>query len=219
MSTTFDSLIQILHNGVNPYVGFPADKWQEERFGFMGWPGYFEQAIDKYQPDIYIEFGSLYGASARHAAQRIKTQGHGGVVIMCDTFEAEEVLWGVAEHRERLQITYGRATAYERAMKTILVDGLQDTIIPLVMDTGGSMRYLKSRGVTAPIIYIDACHVDGETYRDMRRGWPILRPGGTMILDDYQPGFPELVHDVNQFAAEQGLKVETEATKVRIVKP
>ena len=220
MTNAFQSLVNKIHYGTNPWAGWPYDPNLTTDFGFVGWTGYFDQAIDHYRPDVIIEVGVLFGASSRHMAQKLKNLGIDGAVISADTYLQEQVLWNIPEHRERLRMKNGRSQAYELYMNNGIKYELQDYMVPLAGDSRGCARHLLQRGVTAPVIYIDGSHMKDDVYQDYQLYWPLLRPGGVMIGDDYNPnGFAELVADVNRFAAENYVKVENHGDKLRIFKP
>ena len=222
MTASFDALVKKIHWEGNPYTGWPYDPSLIEPFGFVGWTGFFNEAILKYRPDVIIENGVLYGASTRYMAKGLKDNGIDGAVISVDTYLQEQVLWQIPEHRAKLRLKHGRSQAYEMFMTNNIAEGLQDYVVPLAMDSRGAARYLRDLGITAPVIYIDACHMRGDVYQDLELYWPLLRPGGVMIMDDYsRAAFPQLVDDVDLFAKNYGVTVDAnlEVSKARIFKP
>lgn len=52
-------------------------------------------------------------------------------------------------------------------------------------------------------------HADPEVTIDLEGYWPILRPGGVMIGDDYNAeAWPGVVSAANRFAAANGIEIE-----------
>ena len=45
----------------------------------------------------------------------------------------------------------------------------------------------RPEGIRPNVIHIDAGHDHDAALGDLRRWWPILRPGGVMIMDGYDP--------------------------------
>jgi len=52
--------------------------------------------------------------------------------------------------------------------------------------TGLSLLLLSSRVFSFDFIYVDASHRASEIFIDVSLAWRLLRPGGLMLLDDYQ---------------------------------
>jgi len=217
-----DDAIRRLHNGVDPFAGFdpagwanPADKWDSHH-------PWFDETIRELRPRVIVEVGSFLGASSRHFANALAQGGLDGVVVCVDTWLAEEVLWGVAEWRAALRFEHGRPQVYNVWLANALASGLQDYLCPLSMDSTNGARYLASKGMSADMVYIDGCHMEGDVYRDLAIYWErVLRPGGVMLIDDYQhtPDFAGVVHDVDRFAAGVHQRPEIRGTKARLRKP
>lgn len=97
---------------------------------------------------------------------------------------------------------------------------LQDYIIPLSMPSLSASRYLAKLNTAVDFIYIDGCHIEGDVYRDLDAYWKLLKPGGSMLIDDYIPvHFDGLIRDVNKFANEEGLRITVDAEKALLEKP
>jgi hypothetical protein len=218
MGQTFDKVMKIIHEDHDPYANFEIDKWPDEPFGWIGHTEYFDRAIDTLKPEVYLEFGVLFGASARYAAQRMISRGIDGCVVASDTFLQEEVLWNIPGHRAQMRMKNGRSTAYEMFMRNTIKAGLQNYIIPLAMDTHGAARYMISRGIKAKVIYLDACHVGGDVYRDLLLMEQLMDTGGAIIGDDYEDNYCDVRDDFNKFVAERGYKLESKERKVIIYK-
>jgi hypothetical protein len=218
----FDEMVKRIHHGNNPYSGFPVGLWEGNDYGFMGDTTFFEQAMERYQPRIVIEVGSFLGMSARWFAQWQKDHNIDGAVICIDTWLAEGVLWSIAEHYNRLTFQYGRPHAYEVFMQGVINHGLQDYICPLPMDSRSGLRYLMRLNITAPLVFIDGSHIEGDVMADLNLGWDRLQMNGCLIVDDYSPeldhAFDGLMHDVDRFSLTHGLGLEVFARKARMYK-
>ena len=51
------------------------------------------------------------------------------------------------------------------------------------------------------VTYVDAAHEYPETYDEITQAWQLLAPGGFLVGDDYQPGWPGVVRSVQEFIA------------------
>lgn len=223
MNSVHLDLIAKLHGGVNPYGDFPKDKWYLDPFTFGEQPKWFEEAIRSPGLKVVVEVGTFLGHGARHMGAIMKTLPQPSALIAVDDFLSDEVLW--ADHRERLRFRNGRPEFYWTWMSNTIEAGLQDVIIPLPMSSVSASRHLKKHGVLAQLIYIDACHHEGDVLRDLNAYWDdVLDRGGVMIIDDYaggpnDPMFGGLVRDVDRFKAARKLRAEIDGNKVRIRKP
>lgn len=218
----FQKALDAIHVGVNPYDGFD---YESKDLDVQGWGSdhpIFEEVIDannKHRPITIIEVGSWKGGSARHMAQLLKQKSVDGVIICVDTWLAEEVLWTSDEWRSSLKLKNGRPNVYQTFMANTVNANLQGYIIPLSMPSFNAARYLKTKKITAEIIYIDGCHVEGAVYQDLVSYWHLLKPKGTMIIDDYHSMFPGLLKDVKSFARQMDLQIKDLQTKCVLTKP
>ena len=57
-------------------------------------------------------------------------------------------------------------------------------------------------------IFHDAGHDYENVYNDLYHWFPKLKQEGIIIIDDYDPQFPELIKAVDEFVAEQNLHTE-----------
>jgi hypothetical protein len=54
----------------------------------------------------------------------------------------------------------------------------------------------------AGVVFVDASHEPHDVIRDSRTALRLLRPGGTIIWDDYQPAQPGVVRALNRLSTE-----------------
>lgn len=205
----------------DPFAGFdpagwadPADEWDSHH-------SYFDECVAELRPRVIVEVGSFLGVSSRHFANQLAQRQIDGCVVCVDTWLAERVLWGVAQWRPHLRITNGRPETFKVWMANAVLSGLTDYLCPLPMDSRGGARYLSDRGVVASLIYIDGSHERGDVIQDLALYWDqVLAPGGVMLVDDYQhtADFAGVVHDVDQFVCERGLRLDVRGTKALLRK-
>jgi hypothetical protein len=80
------------------------------------------------------------------------------------------------------------------------------------------------RGVVPEVIHIDAGHDYKAVHSDLEMWWPLLKPGGILVGDDYKPesegGFVDVRRAFDDFFGPLGLvPIENTGAKCRIIKP
>jgi len=208
--------------GADPWAGFDPAGWVDLTDKWDSHHPMFDRTVDELGPRTIVEVGSFLGCSSRHFAGLLKARALDSVVVCVDTWLAEEVLYSVAEWREKLRFEHGRPQVYRTWLANALAAGLTDYLCPLSMDSTNGARYLQSKGIAAEFVYIDGCHMEGDVHRDLTLYWDrILKPGGVMLVDDYQktPDFAGVVADTDRFASERSLAPEFQGTKALLRKP
>jgi len=51
--------------------------------------------------------------------------------------------------------------------------------------SGEALPKLLERGMSFRLIFVDGSHDERDVLEDMRNSWPLLRPGGLLVLDDW----------------------------------
>ena len=216
--TPFGFLIDKIHLGKNPYVGFPRG-WEGVWYGDPGAQReIYAKSIEMTDPNIIIEVGSFVGESAIHMAKVIKAQKRDCAILCIDTFYAGYDHWLGA--REKINMHHGRADFFYRFIANVIEHGCQDVIVPLAMDSAGAARVVKWLGLVAGLVYCDASHEEGDVIRDMNSYWELVPSGGGMLCDDWSNHFPGVLADGERFMAQTGLKpVLIAGEKVLFLKP
>lgn len=217
--TPFSLLIDKIHQGKNPYAGFPAADWGGAWYGDPGAQrGIFAECIRRLDPSLLIEVGSFVGESAIHMAKAIKAQKRDCAILCVDTWYAGYDHWLGA--REKINMHFGRADLFYRFMANVIANDCQDVIVPIAMDSLGAARVIKWLGLVPQLIYVDASHEEGDVLRDYQAYWPLLPSGGGMLVDDLTNHFPGVVKDWKVFLETHNLKpVLTEGEKALAIKP
>lgn len=208
--TAYQTLIDKIHLGVNPYDGYQGVEYPASPYFVMVSPhADFKGMIARTRPHLIIEVGSFLGGSATRMAEALKETGLTSSAILCvDTWLAEQVLWSTPAERPRLQIKFGRPNFYYTFLSNIVHAKAQDVVVPLSMPSLSAGRYIKQLGLRAQMIFIDGCHEKGDVRNDLEMYWEILDPGGEMLIDDYAPWaamYAGLVEDVNAFCQQHRL--------------
>jgi cephalosporin hydroxylase len=217
--TPFDTLLNAVHMGKNPYIGFPAAEWGGAWYGDHGaMREIFAKCIDRINPTLIIEVGSFVGESAIHMAKLLKAQRRNGAILCVDTWYAGFDHWKGA--REKIQMHFGRPDLYYKFVANVIANGCQDVIVPLAMDSIGAARVIKWLGLVPGLIYVDASHEKGDVLRDYEAYWDLLPPGGGLLVDDLTGWFPGVVEDFAYFTSNMNLTpVLTEGEKALVIKP
>lgn len=237
-NSTYHELVRVIHWGVDPYdqlkiqneklktgEGSAVDSrpppqpavfqptWGSEH-------PWLHETIDRVQPQVLIEVGSFLGRSAAHMAAKLKADGRDSAIICVDTWLGDDEHWLIPEVRELMGMHQGRPDLYPKFLENMVRLNLHDCVVPLPMDSISGARLLSKLGIKADLIYIDGGHVEGEVYRDLANFWTLLRPGGALLMDDWNDGrFAGLQRDGERFAREQGLRLEAQGNKARLWKP
>jgi len=203
--TIYQSLLDKLHRGKSPYIGFPVNEWAGAWYGDHGAMRHiFKQAIDKANPGLIIEVGSFVGESAIFMAEYLQATGKDAAILCVDTW------YGGVDHYkgapEKINMHFGRPDLYYRFVSNVIQRGQQDRIVPLALDSINAARLLKALGITAKLIYVDGSHEPGDALKDMIAYWQLLEPGGVMLVDDLSDWFPGVVQDWHNFLDAFGLK-------------
>jgi len=217
--TPFQTLIDTIHEGKNPYTGFPAGEWAGTWYGDHGaMREVFAQAIDRLNPQLIVEVGTFVGESAIHMAQLIKKQNRSCAILCVDTWYAGFDHWKGA--REKIRNHFGRPDFYYKFIANVIQAGCQDVIVPLASDSVNGARIIKWLGLTPQFVYIDASHEEGDVFRDYEHYWETLPSGGGMMADDLSNWFPGVCADWVKFCNQKQLSpVLTQGEKQLLIKP
>ena len=210
MTQLAEAIMQALH-GQNIYTGFDPASIAPDIHGTGNNP-VFGQIFDAAKPGLVIEVGSWKGSSAIGMARLMKAHGIEGAVICVDTWlggldhinNTAMPEWDITPYRH-----HGYPTLYYQFLANVLQAGMQDYIVPFPNASTIAARWLLQRGIQADLIYIDGSHEENDVYNDINDYWKLLRPGGVMLGDDYNPYWAGLVKDVGRFSQEHGLTLHS----------
>lgn len=217
--TPFQFLIDKIHEGKNPYAGFPTVEWAGTWYGDPGAAReIFAQCIEKTMPSIIVEVGSFVGESAIHMAKLIKQMNLPTAILCVDSW-----LGGFDHYkgaREKFRLHFGRADFYYRFIANVIQQGCQDVIVPFPMDSLNAARVIKWLEIVPQYVYIDASHEEGDALRDYLAYWDLLPSSGGMLCDDWSDHFPGVMKDGERFMQQIGLEPDLiQGEKVLFIKP
>ena len=217
--TPFQLLIDKIHEGKNPYTGFPSAEWSGTWYGDPGAQReIYAKCIECTNPGLIIEVGSFVGESAIHMAKLVKAQNRSCAILCVDTWYAGYDHWLGA--REKIRMHFGRPDFYYKFIANVIQNDCQDVIVPFAMDSIGAARVIKWMGLVPGFIYVDASHEQGDVYRDYEAYWDLLPSGGGMLCDDLSRHFPGVLHDWDMFLKVNSLTPALiEGEKGLLIKP
>ena len=220
---TRQDLIAALWHGRDPFADPPADLRSLDLQGWRSVHPYLEEAVTDLRPGVVVEIGTWKGASALYLARTMAQQGVAGTVIAVDTWLGAVDHWADAALFAELATEHGFPSLYRTFLANVVREGMAERVVPLPLDSVNAAELLRLRGVSADVIHLDAGHEEASVAADLRAWWPILRPGGLLIADDYDRlggRFPGVTRAVDAFCAETGLPAPWSLRgKCKILKP
>lgn len=173
---------------------------------------FLEPIYQRYaQAGLLLEVGSWLGHSALRACdyycQRL---GHQDFTLICvDTWLGSADHWLQSEMTPYLALQYGHPNLYPQFLEYVLGAGYQEQILPLPQNSLQAARILGRLDLTARFdwVYLDASHEPGDVLIDLMHYWPLVRPGGTLMGDDWNwPGVQQSVRAYLELLQQQGGK-------------
>ncbi|QDU61702.1 Cephalosporin hydroxylase [Planctomycetes bacterium Pan216] len=197
----------------NPYAGFDASQFNLDLHGWHSTHPLFEQVIANRRPEVIIEIGTWYGASAIHMGKLLRKHSIAGTIVCVDTWLGNLPLMRMEHYRRLLKRTHGMPSIYPQFLANVIHSKLQETLLPIPMTSVVTGRALRRERATADFVYVDGSHNEQDVATDLAIYWELLAPGGVMMGDDYTTQYRGVVNAVNRFANEKGLKLLTNREK------
>lgn len=171
----------------------------------------FERMVRETYPTNVIEVGTWKGMSAMRLyrameAIKLPVAGKDWTLWCCDTW-----LGGI-EHMEGeafgglFRTEHGYPQLYRQFLSNMQHAGCLDHLRTVPNTSANCARWLRRRGVSAELIYVDASHESPDVGNDLEELWPALAPRGVMFGDDWP--HPPVSGDVRAFAGRRGLRVD-----------
>lgn len=205
---TRQDLIAALWHGRDPFADPPEDLRALDLQGWRSVHPYLDEAVDEFRPAIVVEIGTWKGASTLHLARTMAERDIPGTVISVDTWLGAVDHWADESLFAELATEHGFPSLYRTFLANVVREGMTGRVLPLPLDSVNAAELLRLRGVSADVIHLDAGHEEASVAADLRAWWPVLRPGGLFIADDYDRlggRFPGVTRAVDGFCAEMGL--------------
>ena len=214
-----DDLITKIWNGSDPFEAAPLRPLDATGYS-TSQHHYLTDAIEIIRPRIVIEVGVWKGVSVMVMSKRAQELDLDCAIIAVDTWLGSAEHWNWPAFRPSVARVHGYPVTYFTFLSNVKRYGQQDRVVPLPLDSVNACEVLKHHGVSADLIHIDAGHDYRSVKTDLDLWWPMLRPGGMLLGDDYYPGnptWPGVVKAFDEFFGKGA--VEHSEGKCRIRKP
>ena len=215
-------LIGKLWHGIDPFDGFPADAAVADLQGWASQHRYLSEAMDSESPAKVVEIGVWKGASVVTMAKRMKELNLDGVVLAVDTWLGAYEHW-LGDFFGDLKLDHGYPTLYKTFAVNMLQQGVADYVLPLPVDSLNASVIAEQIGFRPDVIHVDGGHSYASVMADLHAWWPLIKPGGLYIGDDYfMDGvtWPGVKRATDEFFADIGITdIENEGGKCRVRKP
>lgn len=213
LSAASDLAVAIL--GRDPWAGFRAPERTPDLQGWGSDDPVFGVLIEELRPKLILEIGSWKGASAVTMADHCDRLGLNTTIVCVDTWlGSREMLGDQSQVPQRdVQRTHGWPMVYHTFLANVAARGHAGRVVPFPATSRIALRWLRERGVTADLVYVDASHDYQDVLDDAMGAWSLLRPGGALLGDDYGPSWPEVPQAVNALAATLTVEVQVTGNK------
>ena len=180
-----DEIVGKVWRGIDPFGSFPVNLYRSDTQGWGSTHPYLTEHIGSIRPRIIVEIGVWKGGSVLSMASKIRELGINGVVLAVDTWLGAWDHWIQDEWFAQLAFDHGYPTINRVFMYNVMREQLQQQVVPLPLDSLNAARVLQHFGYRPDIIHLDGAHDFESVSADLRVWWPLLRPGGLLIADDY----------------------------------
>ena len=163
---------------------------------------------------LVVEVGSFVGRSSvligGWLRRREREQPHHGAsppLLCIDTWLGDLGMTLDQIYPAELGKRHGQSTLYHVWLLNIMQSNLTERVLPLVAPSFLGARVLDFLRLSADVIYLDSAHEARETFFELTLYWPLVRPGGVLLGDDFN--WWAVSHDVQLFARVHGLTVNS----------
>lgn len=189
LDTVRDVVIQNVHRGVDPFLGFPDPALRKFLNGTLrvrGWGSQnavFKMLIEEVRPRVILEIGTFLGASAIHMGNVTRELGLESTILCVDDFRG----WpGFRDTFESVKEINGDVLLLQHFMMSVVYSHLEDRVVPIPYSTSHALKALCDMGVTADLIEVDAGHDFRSAWNDINLAYSLLTPRGVMFGHDYR---------------------------------
>lgn len=180
-----------LFGGRDPYAGLRRPgllPTRRRRGPIEGWNSdhpFLSRSVLDTLPGTVVEVGVWKGASTIEMARAIRENGLDAVVLAVDTFLGSWDHYESPDFLESLTIRNGRTGLLREFLSNVVAAKLEDVVLPLPLDSNNAARLIGRKGIEIDLIHLDAGHDEAAVTADLEAWWPLLRPGGLLVADDY----------------------------------
>jgi cephalosporin hydroxylase len=217
-----DEIIRRLWRGNDPFQPNITGHGMLDMQGWGSQHPYLTNSIESLLPSVIVEVGVWKGGSAIHMASRLRDLAIDGVVIAVDTWLGAWDHWIQDKWFNELRLLEPTDSIFATFLRNVRSTNLEQYIIPLPLDSINASRVLNHFHIVPDIVHIDAGHDYAAVLADLEHWWPLLRPGGLLIGDDYRAGndWPDVKRAFDDYFRALGLiPIENANDKCRLFKP
>jgi hypothetical protein len=215
------NLLHEIHGG-DPFHGFAAAEVAPDEQGWNSFDPIWDRLIPELRPSLIIEVGTWKGASALVMAEVCRAAGLATQILCVDTWLGAGEFWedkGDPDRFLSLRCRHGYPQVYFTFLANVVRRGFAGAIVPFPQTSLIAARWLARRGVQADLIYVDGSHDEQDVAADLAAYWPLIRPGGVLLGDDFAEDWPGVRQAVNTFAREHPYMEVTPSAKWLFRKP
>ena len=204
--------ITTLFNDHDPYAS-PGDLPNQSRLD--GWSppcDFYASLVRKYAVGFIVEVGVWKGKSAACLAGALRTAQRGALIAV-DTWLGALEFWTRMRDRKKdpsrdLYFHHGYPQVYPHFLANVVREKLQKYVIPFPVPSRLTHDFIAElKGARPDLMHIDAAHEYDDATEDIRMWWALLRPGGVLLGDDFQPVWQGVVRAACEHAQKYGLQI------------
>ena len=187
----------------SPYEGLALQGVVPDKQGWDSDHPILRKCIEQLRPTTIAEVGVWKGRSALNMVAYCRNAGIRAEILCIDTWLGNPQHWLNREDPacyDSLKIKNGFPQLYWTFLRNVVDAGAQDMITPIPMPSETAFYVLEQLKVSLDLVYLDAGHEYESVSGDLKRYWSLLRPGGVLIGDDYEPNWPGVMRAANRFA-------------------
>ena len=185
MNSLRNAVIDRLWRGRDPFQNIPTNLIEFDLQGWHSQHHYLQDGILSNLPSIVIEIGVWKGGSTVFMANHMKMANMASVVIAVDTWLGSSEHWLVDVYFAGMSILNGYPANYQKFASNVLRSGVANNVVPLPIDSINASRVIRGANILPDMIHLDAAHDYDCVLADLKAWWPLLKPGGLLVGDDY----------------------------------
>ena len=212
-----DAVMEALH-GVNVYTGFEASA----EAVLQGWAGAhpsLARLATTPGPKLIADVGVWKGMSTINMALALKRGGIDGCVIAIDTFLGSPEHWRGGNHAGLFRSQNGLPDLYDTFLSNVVKAGVENYIVPMPQTSQNAAIILSRFRARLHLVHIDAAHEYEEVIRDAEAYYGLLQPGGYLIGDDYDVGWPGVIKAAAEMSMKYSIPLSIDHPKWIVQKP
>ena len=154
---------------------------------------------------LVVEVGSFIGRSSVLIGNWLRERG---VPLLCiDTWSGSLPMTLGHTYADEVAKRNGQPTFYHKWLLNVIAANLTESVLPLVAPSLLGARVLDYLRLAVDVVYLDSAHELRETFLELSAFWPLVKPGGLLLGDDFN--WRAVSHDAQLFARTHGLELSS----------